>query len=339
MTQPPVLGREQDSQTVPHGFTQLFEPILPDLARVDEVLRGELQSRYPFVNSLVDHVACYQGKRLRPALLLLVAQATGTVRSEHLVLAAVVEMIHTATLVHDDVLDQAVVRRHKATVNAEWGTETSVLLGDYLFTHAFHLAASLQSTLACRLIGHATNIVCEGELHQIHQRGFFELGEQEYFDIIEGKTAELCAISCQLGAHFAGAPAAVESALERYGRNLGMAFQIADDLLDLLGEEQNTGKSLGTDVEQQKLTLPLIWLVQNGAPDVVHSLERILSGPADQKLDQLRSILEETDALNYTRRQAERFAAAARSELASLSDSPAKQVLVQLTHFVVQRSS
>ena len=339
MTQPPVLGREKNSPTVSNGYVNLFEPILPDLARVDEVLRDELQSRFPFVNSLVEHVACYQGKRLRPALLLLIAQAAGKIRQEHLVLAAVVEMIHTATLVHDDVLDRAVVRRHKATVNAEWGTETSVLLGDYLFTHAFHLAASLDSTLACRLIGRATNIVCEGELHQIHQRGYLELSEDEYFDIIEGKTAELCAISCQLGAHFAGVPAAIESALERYGRNLGMAFQIADDLLDLLGEEKNTGKSLGTDVEQQKLTLPLIWLMRHGSPDAARSLERILSGAGDDKLEQLRSLLEESDALSYTRRRAEQFAATARHELEDLSDSPARQSLIQLTHLVVHRSS
>ena len=337
MTQPPILGREPNLQTISSGYLNLFEPILPDLAQVDEVLRDELQSRYPFVNTLVDHVACYQGKRLRPALLLLVAQATGNVCQAHLVLAAVVEMIHTATLVHDDVLDRAVVRRHKATVNSEWGTETSVLLGDYLFTHAFHLAASLDSTLACRLIGHATNVVCEGELHQIHQRGFLELSEDEYFEIIEGKTAELCAISCQLGAHFAGAPPAIAAAMERYGRNLGMAFQIADDLLDLVGEERNSGKSLGTDVEQQKLTLPLIWLMRHGSSDAVRSLGRILSGAGTGKVEQLRSLLEDSDALNYTRGRAEQFAAAARAELGDLRDSAAKHVLARLTQLVVQR--
>jgi octaprenyl-diphosphate synthase len=338
MTEPPILEREPNSATVANGTPNLYEPIAADLARVDEVLRIELKSRYPFVTSLVEHVACYQGKRLRPALLLLAAQASGNVCDAHLVLAAVVEMIHTATLVHDDVLDQAVVRRHKSTVNAEWGTETSVLLGDYLFTHAFHLAAILDSTLACRLIGRATNIVCEGELHQIHQRGFLELSEQEYYDIIDGKTAELCAISCQLGAHFAGASAAIETAMERYGRNLGMAFQIADDLLDLVGEERSTGKSLGTDAEQQKLTLPLIWLMHHGSPDAVGALENILSGHSPHKTDQLRSLLEVTDALDYTRRQADRFATAARHELEKLSDSPAKQVLAQLTYFVVRRS-
>ena len=336
MTQPPLLGREERDRTSTNRQPALFGPIAAELVRVDEVLRTELHSRYPFVETLVDHVFGYQGKRLRPALLLLVAKAVGRVVDAHTVLAAVVEMIHTATLVHDDVLDGAVVRRHKATVNAEWGTESSVLLGDFLFTHAFHLAASLDSTLACRLIGRATNIVCEGELHQIHERGNLELSEQEYFDIIDGKTAELCAVSCQLGAHFAGASPALEADLERFGRNLGMAFQIADDLL---GEEQNTGKSLGTDVEQQKLTLPLIWLLRHGPTAAARSVQRILAGSENHKREQLRPILEECEALDYARSQAERFAAAASRELAGLNSSPAQSVLGELAEFVVSRSA
>jgi octaprenyl-diphosphate synthase len=302
-------------------------------------LRDELRSRYPFVNTLVEHVAGFQGKRLRPALLLLVARAVGSVRPQHFVLAAVVEMIHTATLVHDDVLDGAVVRRHRASVNAEWGTETSVLLGDYLFTHAFHLASSLDSVLACRLIGRATNIVCEGELHQIYRRGHVDLSEDEYFDIIQGKTAELCAICCQLGAHFAGSSSALERAMDRYGRNLGMAFQIADDLLDLLGEESHTGKSLGTDVEQQKLTLPLIWVMRHGSRDAIRDVRSILSDSTNRKTEQLRPILHETGAIAYARSQAERFAAAARSEIKDLPDSPSARTLASLTHFVTQRST
>ena len=170
-------------------------------------------------------------------------------------------MVHTATLVHDDILDESMVRRHAATVNAEWGDETAVLMGDYLFTHAFHLAASLETTLACRWIGHATNLVCEGEMQQVHNRGNFDLDEDAYFAIIRGKTAELTAVSCRLGAHYAGAPEATVRAMDDYGRDLGVAFQIADDVLDLLGEERATGKSLGTDLEKQKLTLPLIRLL------------------------------------------------------------------------------
>src|SRR5262249_28259659 len=150
-------------------------------------------SRLPFVQAIVDHASGLRGKRLRPALLLLSGRACGRVAREHHVLAAVIEMIHAATLVHDDILDESTIRRHSATVNTEWGNETAVLLGDYLFTHAFHLAASLESTLACRWIGHATNCVCEGEMVQVHNRGNLELEEAAYLAIVGGKTAELTA--------------------------------------------------------------------------------------------------------------------------------------------------
>src|SRR5262245_18963531 len=167
------------------NLADLYAPIAAELAAAERIFRHELESRFPFVQRLVDHGADFQGKRLRPALVLLTGRACGRLTEAHRVLAAVVEMIHTATLVHDDVLDEAVVRRHAATVNAEWGNESAVLLGDFLFTHAFHLAASLESTRACRWIGAATNRVCEGELQQVHHRGNLDLDEDEYFAIIE----------------------------------------------------------------------------------------------------------------------------------------------------------
>ncbi len=248
------------------NLSSLYAPIAAELAEAERIFQDELGSRFPFVQQLVDHCADFQGKRLRPALVLLSGKACGLLSEAHPVLAAVVEMIHTATLVHDDVLDEAMIRRHAATVNAEWGNETAVLLGDYLFTHAFHLAASLDSTRACRWIGHATNKVCEGEMQQVHHRGNLDLDESEYFAIIEGKTAELTAVSCRLGASYAGAPESTVAALDRYGRNLGIAFQIADDVLDIWGEERVTGKSLGTDLEKQKLTLPIIHLLKEVEP-------------------------------------------------------------------------
>ena len=167
-------------------------------------------------------------------------------------------MIHTATLVHDDVLDEAAIRRHEDTVNARWNNETSVLLGDFLFTHAFYLASTLESTYACRTIGRATNIVCDGELRQTITSGDVNLSEDDYLAIVEAKTAELCACSCELGAHYAGGDEETVARMAAFGRNLGIAFQIADDLLDLEGNESATGKSLGTDLAKRKMTLPLI---------------------------------------------------------------------------------
>jgi octaprenyl-diphosphate synthase len=230
------------------------------------------------------------------------------------------------------------VRRHSATVNAEWGNEAAVLMGDYLFTHAFHLAASLETTLACRWIGHATNLVCEGEMQQVGNRGNFDLDEEAYFSIIRGKTAELTAVSCRLGAHYAGAADAVVRALDDYGRDLGIAFQIADDVLDLWGEERATGKSLGTDLEKQKLTLPLIHLLETSTPGDAAAIRRLLAEAAPGDRVQIRDLLDQSDAPRYAWAQAERYALKASAALDILPDSPSKSVLRTLTHYVVRRS-
>lgn len=312
-------------------------PLQPDLEKVERVLAEALGSPRPHVARLVEHLGHYRGKRLRPALLLLTARACGQVTPAHHVLGAVVEMIHTATLVHDDVLDGAAVRRHAVTVNARWGNQTSVLLGDYLFTHAFHLTSTLGDARACELIGEATNRVCEGELHQVCERGNLELSEAEYFDIIDGKTAELTSCCCRLGALYAGMTAEVVENLARYGRGLGLAFQIADDLLDLIGEERATGKSLGTDLDQQKLTLPLIRMLHRAPAGVGERVRQIVDSPGNHKREALAPLLAESGALAYARRKAEEFTAQARAELACLPSSPWRDLLEGLTGQVVHR--
>jgi octaprenyl-diphosphate synthase len=317
----------------------LYAPITDELREVEAILARTLKSRYERIVAIVDHVKHYRGKRLRPALLLLVARACGRVVPAHPILGAVVEMIHTATLVHDDVLDSATVRRHVATVNAEWGVPASILLGDYLFTHAFHLAATTGSADACRLIGDATNRTCEGELCQGLQRGNLELSEEEYLDLIDGKTADLIACCCRLGALFSGAAADTVERLTRYGRWLGLAFQVADDLLDLVGEERATGKSLGTDLEQQKMTLPLIRLICTAPARTADRLRQLLTAPGNHKREALRPFLEDSDALAYATRRARDFAARARAELAPLPPSPCRAILDALTDRVVQRES
>jgi octaprenyl-diphosphate synthase len=316
-----------------------YLPIAGDLDEVERVLTRTLQNSRPGVGRLIEHLGHYRGKRLRPALLLLTAKACGGVAPAHHILGAVVEMIHTATLVHDDVLDSATVRRHVPTVNAQWGNQTSILLGDYLFTHAFHLTSTLGDATACRLIGESTNRVCEGELHQICQRGNLELTEQEYFDIIEGKTAALTACCCRLGALFSGKSPEVVERLAAYGRGLGTAFQIADDLLDLVGEERATGKSLGTDLEQQKLTLPLVHLLETATPELATRVRQLLGSPQNHKREALRPILMESGALSYAEKRALEFAARARAELTCLPPSTCRGILEQLTDRVVHRSA
>ena len=315
----------------------LFTPIARDLEEAERILMQTLASTRPGVDRLLAHLAHYKGKRLRPTLLLLTAHACGNVNSAHHRLAAVVEMIHTATLVHDDVLDGASVRRHVPTVGALWGNQASILLGDYLFTHAFHLSSTLDDVRACRIIGEATNRVCAGELHQITRRGALDLGEDEYLDIIDGKTAELTACCCKLGAIYAGMSDDVIERLEGFGRSLGIAFQIADDLLDLVGEETLAGKSLGTDLEQQKLTLPLIHLLQHASAEQAARVRAVLTAAGNHKREALLPDLVAAGSLDYARQRAEAFATAALSDLDCLPPSPGRAILETLADRVVHR--
>lgn len=319
------------------------------LARVEELIGGELEqaervflsevsSKHPYVHDVLQHITRFQGKRLRPILLLLSAAATGGVNDSHFVLASAVEMIHLATLVHDDVLDDALIRRHVATVNSRWNNETSVLVGDFLFTHAFHLTASLGDARACRLIGRATNLVCEGELAQIYERGNLNLSEEQYLQIINGKTAELCAISTQLGAIYSGADEKIIQAMDDYGRALGVAFQITDDLLDLLGNEEQMGKSLGSDLQKEKLTLPLIRLLDQSSQEDQTAILELLSQPDQQTRSRLTQFIKNSDAIEYAGNRARDFAKQAREALKDCPESQAKQILEELTEFAIQRT-
>ena len=311
----------------------------PALREAEQVFQKELQSPHPFIEEVLAHLMTYRGKRLRPMLLLLSGSAVGDVGPAHHTLAAVVEMIHTATLVHDDVLDDASTRRHVATVNARWNTETSVLLGDYLFTHAFHLTSTLSSAEYCRLIGRATNTVCAGEMAQIAERGNLELTEERYLEIIEAKTAELCAVSTSLGAQCSGGSEAVCEALEAYGRSLGIAFQIADDILDVVGIEQKAGKSLGSDLEKQKLTLPLIYLLSQIRDADAEEVRDLLSDPDRQTRTRLRPLIDRHGALDYARQRALAYIVAAKQQLTVLPDSPARQLLEDIADRVVDRDA
>ncbi len=322
----------------PRGLDRLFAAIAADLAEAESIFQQELHSGTPHVAELVAHLAHYQGKRLRPTLLLLTARACGAVTREHHVLAAVVEMIHTATLVHDDILDHAQMRRHVPTINSQWGSQSSVLLGDLLFTHAFYLASTTGSTLACRIIGEATNRVCEGELYQIGEQGNLNLTEEEYLTIIGGKTAALTGCCCQLGAIFSGAGEAVVEQLTRFGYDLGLAFQIADDILDLTGDEHQTGKSLGTDLAQKKMTLPLIHLFRHGTAEELRLVRQHVLEPHAEGLAALRDLLQRSGSLAYALQKADGHARNARQALQVLPDSEYRQILEQLTEQVVHRS-
>ena len=309
----------------------------PQLIETEQVFEAELASTNPFVSDIIAHTRKFRGKRLRPILLLLSGKAAGNLGAVHPVLAAVVEMIHTATLVHDDVLDFADVRRHVATVNVRWNNETSVLYGDYLFTHAFHLAASIGTADACRTIGRATNKVCEGELTQVRHRGDLFLAEETYFQMIDGKTAELCAVACELGARYAGADAATIQEMETYGRELGLAFQIADDVLDLMGSEESVGKTLGTDLDQQKLTLPLIRLLAAMSEDQARDIRQLIQDEGAAASSRIARLCRDEGVLESTLQTAHNLARQAAARLDVLPENTARQLLRQLPNLAIER--
>jgi octaprenyl-diphosphate synthase len=329
-----VVGRPETTAAL---LAALYGPVQAEMVEVEEMLRRELRSDDPFVDELAKYGFRISGKRLRPALVLLAAKSVGRATRDHIVLATVLEMIHTATLVHDDVLDEAAMRRHLDTVNARWSNEASVLLGDYLFTHSFYLASTLETTYACRTIGRATNIVCDGELRQVHHRGNLGLTEAEYLQIIEAKTAELTSCCCQLGAHYAGATPEQEDRLSSFGRNLGIAFQIADDLLDLEGDEHVAGKSLGTDLEKRKATLPLIRALDQADLVEREEISSLILAEGGNHRTELRAWLDRFEALDYARRKARYYADQAQADLSVFPESESIDTLRGLTEFVVNR--
>src|SRR5688572_17316066 len=265
------------------ALSTLTECIAPQLAAVDRLFREELNSDIACVNTLVKHVSRFRGKMLRPMLVLLSGRAVGGAVAEltdaHVTIATVVEMVHMATLVHDDVLDEAELRRKGATINHLKGNEAAVLLGDYLISHSFHLCSSLESQFASRAIGRTTNCVCEGELLQLDNRNNLDLGEETYLEIIERKTASLCATCCLLGATFAGGTPRQVEALETYGRCVGTAFQIQDDILDVVGDPAAVGKTLGIDAAKGKMTLPLIHFMRSAPAEHRALLRSLLTTP------------------------------------------------------------
>lgn len=323
------------------AMSRVYRPIEREIAAVDARLHLELQSRYEALRPVLQHGTQLGGKRLRPALTLLSGLASRPDRPEltedHIVMGTVVEMVHTATLIHDDVLDQADTRRHVPTVNARWNEDTSILLGDYLFAQSFSLAATLPSTDACRWVGQAARAVCEGELRQVLGRDWLDIDEEVYLDVIRGKTGELTRVSCQLGALLSGADQATIDAFGRYGNDLGIAFQIADDVLDLWGDDSEVGKTLGTDLEQGKMTLPLIRLLCNADPSIAGEALDALRSEPHERLAKVLPLLQRSDAAEYTRKVANQFRQSAIDAISSLEPTAALDSLMTIADFSVDR--
>lgn len=329
------MNPEVQHTTVP--LTELYRPIRDDLARTESIFDDELRSEFAFVDDLCTTVRSYRGKMLRPALLLLSAKATGQLSSVHHTLSAVIEMVHMATLVHDDVLDEADERRRKPTVSSAAGNTMAVLLGDYLISHAFHLCSSLNDQHASRRVGATTNTVCEGELLQNARRGEVDLSETAYIKIISRKTAALTAVACELGAHYADADESVVESLRGYGEAAGIAFQIMDDVLDLVGDRPTVGKTLGRDLAMGKLTLPTIHLLREAGEAVGNAIRSAICGDRSIEAHKLVGWLQDAGSIEYAMESARSYVSTALANLDTLPPSDAKSSLTAMAEFVVQR--
>jgi len=318
-------------------LASLYECIAEPMERVRRIFGDELSSDLHYVRDLCDHISQFRGKMLRPALVLLSGQACGGIGREHAGLGAVVEMVHMATLVHDDVLDDADVRRHVMTVNRMEGNEAAVLLGDYLISHAFYLCDSLNLSFASELIGSTTNTMCEGELMQVYHRGNYQLSQEEYFEIIGRKTASMTRTCCVLGAHYAGADGEVVSAMERYGYEVGMAFQIVDDVLDIIGQEERTGKTLGRDLDKGKLTLPVVHYLSEADPTRRDYVLNVLENGSVDRTGRVRELLVESDSIDYSMSVARERLESACGNLEVLAPSAARDCLAAVTDFALRR--
>jgi octaprenyl-diphosphate synthase len=318
-------------------LTDLYTPIRDEFAVVERIFDEEIAGDLDFINGLCDTVRSYRGKMLRPAMLLLAGKATGELSNAHRTLAAVVEMVHMATLVHDDVLDEAVERRRRPTIASIAGNTAAVLLGDYLISHAFHLCSGLQSQYASRRIGATTNTVCEGELLQNHHRGDLELTEDIYFEIIRRKTGALTAVSAELGGKLAGAGDGLVRSLYAYGMSAGVAFQIIDDVLDIVGDESRVGKTLGLDLTGGNLTLPVIHGLGHADRSTAAALRDLFGCARPGGSEQLRALLAQTQSIAYAVETARRSVEDAVSQLDLVPHSDAKQSLVAMAEFIVAR--
>ena len=318
--------------------TALAADIAAGLARVETLFESQLSSDFPAVNDLCRHVERYRGKMLRPTLVLVSGLAFTrdgeTLSAAHDIIAATVEMIHMATLVHDDVLDDAEIRRRGETVNFLRGNETAVMLGDYLISNAFHLCSRAGDPRLNLRLGEVTNTLCEGELVQLSRRHDLTLDENTYFEIVRRKTAVLVGASCELGARLAGASDAEVAGMRAFGEQLGVAFQIQDDLLDLLGDEATVGKSILRDLEKGKLTLPMILHIATTTGG-----ERLAALRAIDHRDpqSLRAALMASGSIDAARARAVAIVAEAKRGLPVTRRTHSRELLLELADRVVER--
>jgi len=330
---------DSSGEVRPTPTIEFLRPVIgADMAAVDSVLRESLASEVTLIRQIADYIIGGGGKRLRPAVLLLAAGATGYAGRDHHVLAAVVEMIHTATLLHDDVVDDSQLRRGHATANAAFGNAASVLVGDFLYSRAFQMIVGVGRMRVLRILADATNVIAEGEVLQLMHAGNADLNEASYLQVILRKTAKLFESAARLGAVLGESDDAREDALSRYGMHVGTAFQLIDDVLDYSGSSATIGKNLGADLAEGKMTLPLIRALATGTADEVAVIRHAVAGGGLTDFTPVLSALTRSNSLAYAREQAVREGARAAACLSGFPDTPHRRSLLELALFATQRT-
>jgi len=308
-----------------------------EFERVNQLIIDQLQSNVELVENIGHYIVDAGGKRLRPLLALLAAKALDEADDQAVTFAAVVEFIHTATLLHDDVVDISTLRRGRPTANAHFGNASSVLVGDFIYTRAFQLMVQLANVELLNHMADTTNVIAEGEVLQLVRAGNPSVTEAQYLEVIERKTAALFAAACKGPAILRGHPVEVQEAMENYGRHLGIAFQMIDDVLDYTGDPETTGKQVGDDLNEGKPTLPLIYTMSAGSDDDSTLIKSALSNKSSEQLDEVIAAVKRSGGIDYTQDQAQMHRQYALSSLNHLPDSSATSALAALADLAIDR--
>ena len=314
------------------------EFIAEDMRAVDGVIRARLTSEVALVRQVADYIIAGGGKRLRPSLLILAARACGYHGTQHHELAAVVEFVHTATLLHDDVVDESALRRGQATANALFGNAAAVLVGDFVYSRAFQMMVSVENMRVLRVLADATNVIAEGEVLQLMNCRNADVDEQGYLQVIRYKTAKLFEAATRLGAILGEAGDAVEAAMAAYGAHVGTAFQLIDDVLDYSGDHSVIGKNVGDDLAEGKATLPLIYVMKHGSAAQGALVRHAIQAGGIEELGPVLEAIRASGALDYAREQARAESSAACAALERLPHSDSRDYLLQLADFAVTRT-
>jgi len=319
-------------------FTAIQELISEDMQAVNRLIQARLHSEIVLVNQLSHYIIASGGKRLRPMLSLLAARACGYNGDKHINVAAIVEFIHTATLLHDDVVDESDMRRGQETANNVWGNQAAVLVGDFLYSRSFEMMVDVGEMRVMEILAQTTNIIAEGEVLQLLNCNDPETTEARYLEVIYSKTAKLFEAACQLGAVLAGLSTEQEKAVAQYGVHLGTAFQLVDDILDYSASADEMGKNVGDDLAEGKPTLPLIIALQRSTGDDAQLIRSAIEKGGLDKIEQIMKIIEQTESLNYATAIAKQEVEKANACLTCLADTPYKLALESLARFSISRT-